>query len=108
VLLPTTATVMASITAVVGNFTFSTVVISCPAGTSNVASGIVLGDCSDVKAGWAMPLGNSSVVSNITLCSAAGTYCPGFVGAQLVLTSPTTFASYSACPCYGIRRLLAR
>ena len=98
VLLPTTAAVMASITAVAGNYTFSSVAISCPAGTSNVGSGVVLGDCSDVKAGWALPLGTSSLVSDITLCNAAGSYCPGFVGAQLVLTSPSTFTSYSACP----------
>jgi hypothetical protein len=95
-LAPSTDVVMASIQAAAGNYLSSLVILTCPTGTSNVASGAALSSCTDIAAGFALTPGVHTLVSDITSCTLPGTYCPGFVGAGLNLTTPTDLTSFTA------------
>jgi hypothetical protein len=95
-LTPTSPTDMQPYTAVLGSsLTSSAVALSCPAGTTNATSGYSLQDCTDIKPGYAMQPGAHTSVSDLAICSAVGSFCPGVVGA-LDMLSLTTYTNYTA------------
>ena len=68
--------------------------MACPVGTTSAASGSSIAACTDLVAGYALPLGLRSLVTQIVNCSVARTYCPG--KAQILsLSSP--IAMVRAC-----------
>ena len=94
-LTPTSPTDMQPYTAVNGSLTSSAVALSCPAGTTNATSGYSLQDCTDIKPGYAMQPGAHTSVSDLAICLAVGSFCPGVVGA-LDMLSLTTYTTYTA------------
>ena len=80
-----------------GVYNSSAVVLTCPTGTTNAASGASVAACSSIAPSFSLPNGTFTLVSSISACVTAGSYCPGITGV-LSLISDVRMASYTAAP----------
>ena len=80
-----------------GVYNSSAVVLTCPTGTTNAASGASVAACDSIAPGFSFPNGTFTLVSSISACVTAGTYCPGITGV-LTLISDVRMTSYTAAP----------
>ncbi len=95
-----TLTTFTSYTAAAGSDTASAVVRPCPAGTTNAASGTIIGACSDIAPNYELPAGTAFPTTNvldIKPCATPATYCPG-IRSALALQTAVLMAAVSAIP----------